>query len=463
MPELQVIQIQPTRFHPFAPVLENESSDSGNIAIQEDYELRQCGLDPDDNEKHKWDTILRPYYGDLKTVLRMISCQDMRRMTAANAYDKKEWLIPGLGLWHLRFHLLKLIHSIHWGKTHPPDSSTLQWQANAWYRSNVLNPNHFEKLENLCIHSYQARITGLLFHIADKDFASKEAAEKWLSGRRKAGFQGLIDRLIALIYPTAWNRFDNLEPPPLNSVWFNHQCFLRHMDVYFMLKHAIKYADIGLLRCALRETCVMFQAKEARKHLYGPELLRLLHLYDSLAADRVLQEAMLINGLVNLSGQRDKNFEMDRLNEMLNAMMAIGKRDRLSSTKPLKDLLDQIALTAPYMQKLKQKVDGQFGKIRSTNHPPNDASEDLWHMAKDLARLDFKQKDGEVFSASEAHNLIALGYQCLGENVLKYNEKIASGLGIPDDLDDQDDLARPEGPQLQDSLAIVTDTILFDE
>jgi len=64
------------------------------------------------------------------------------------------------------------------------------------------------------------------------------------------------------------------------------------MDVYFILRHAIKFAAIGLLRQALREACIMFQAKEGQTFNYGPDLLRLMHLYDSDAAEPSLQRAI---------------------------------------------------------------------------------------------------------------------------------------------------------------------------
>lgn len=62
----------------------------------------------------------------------------------------------------------------------------------------------------------------------------------------------------------------------------------------------IKYRDIGLLKHMIREICIILQAPTTRKPKYGRELLRQVHIFDTIAADPILQEANLTNTLVNL-------------------------------------------------------------------------------------------------------------------------------------------------------------------
>ena len=421
------VKIGPTRYHPFAPVFQNEGTNEGNVAIQSNYEEKQCGLDPSDI---RWSYLLKPTFGDLKTVQRILSVQDMRRYTAETPYDKKNWMVAGLGLWHLRLNMLKLIHKIHWGGSKPMDSSTLQYAADAWDRSNVNTASDFTKLEELCIHSHHARITGLLLYSSGRDFTRREEAEEWLRTCSRARIVTLLDRIVELVNPNGFNDLKQTEP--LNEVWYNHQCFIRHMNIYLLLCHAIKFADIGLLRQALREACVMFQAKEGQTTNYGPELLRLMHLYDSDASHPQLQRAMLVNSLVNLRGVYGKTFEVDRLVEFLNAFVAIVRKDRANSTKPMEELLRQIVLISPYMLELKRRLESQFGRPRSGEHPIKNASEDIWTMALNLVQRDFRYMDKEVFSAYLATNLTASGYDSLSDNVLRYNEKMASGVTMDD-------------------------------
>ena len=278
-----------------------------------------------------------------------------------------------------------------------------------------------------------------------------------MPARNKRDLKQRLERLREFVDPSEHN--DLRKEPPLNENWYNHQCFIRHMGIYLTLCHAIKFADIGLLRQALREVCILFQAKEANASNYAPELLRLMHLYDSEAADLILQEAMLINGLVNLSGKPGKSFEIDRLVEFLNGMVALVRRDRISSTKPISELLREVTLSAPYMLELKQRLEAQFGKPRSGDHLPKDASEDIWIMALDLRRGDLEKIDTEQFSAWLATDLIYNGYQNLGENVLTYNSKIDSGLSVDDNTPDEGEHI-PFTTQPYDSVHEMFETVL---
>ena len=411
-----------------APVWQNEGTNVGTVAILDNYEEVQCGHSP---ESQRWSSDLTLWHGDVKTILRLRSVQDMRMLTAERPYDQKVWVMPVLGLWHLRYNFLKLIHKIHWGGSQPLDSSCLQYAADAWNRTNVNTPNDFQKLEELLLHSYQARVLGLLLAKAGRLLTRREEAEAWLNSLSSDEMERRLSQVFDSINPIGFD--DQDRPAAQNQVFFNHQCFMRHMDIYISLRYAIKFADIELLRSMLRETCILFQAKQGHCDNYGPELLRLLHTCDSPAASSNLKKAILANSLVNLQAAPGKWFEVDRLVEFVNALVATSKRDRLSSTKPLEELLKQITLTAPYHFDLKIKLEGYFGRKYSGEHPPKEASEDIWTMAMDLSTRDFKDIQKEEFSAYLAINLKSEGYKDLAENITRYNQRLATGLTLDND------------------------------
>jgi len=61
----------------------------------------------------------------------------------------------------------------------------------------------------------------------------------------------------------------------------NYQNYCAHIETYLILQYAIKYANIDLLRYALRHTTVMFQTKTAEILKYEQTLLYIFHLTDS--------------------------------------------------------------------------------------------------------------------------------------------------------------------------------------
>jgi len=64
----------------------------------------------------------------------------------------------------------------------------------------------------------------------------------------------------------------------------NHQNYCAYVETYLILWYAIKYANIDLLRYALRHTTVMFQTETAETFKYEQTLLYILHLIDSMIA-----------------------------------------------------------------------------------------------------------------------------------------------------------------------------------
>lgn len=426
-----------------APVWQNEGTNEGTLAVMDNYQEVQYGLDP---EEAAWGKKLVLWHGDVKTVLRIRSVQAMRSMTGLRPYDRKEWIMPVLGLWHLRFNTLKLIHRIHWGGSSPIDQSTLQFAADKWERSDVKDANDFRKLEDLLIHSYQSRIIGQLLHLSGRTFLRVEDAREWLCGMTndelERNIKNTVDSFKSIeVYGAGEN-------VPSNMLWYNHQCFIQHMDIYLLLRNAIKKGDIGLLRCALRELCILFQAKEGRCTNYRLELLRLLHSCDSKAASNRLQNAILCSSIVNLAGRDGKTFEVDRLVEFLNNLVSTAKKSRLSSTKKMEDLLRQITLTAPYQLRVKTILEQTFGRRYPGRHPPKQASEDIWLMALEVARTTFPVGTTDNFSAFPAVNLRQSGLDSLGENIQTYNTNIERHLPSNDEYNQAEGREENEGPAL---------------
>jgi hypothetical protein len=83
----------------------------------------------------------------------------------------------------------------------------------------------------------------------------------------------------------------------------NHILFMQHMQIYLLLKYAIKRADIDLLHRAVDRCCIYFH--ESAQHKYAYEMLYLYRLISTPAASSELQRAILTNDLVNSRGAAD--------------------------------------------------------------------------------------------------------------------------------------------------------------
>lgn len=395
--------------------MKDESTNTNNLYILDDIYQQQFALDRDTCPQN-----IRLIYGDLKTVKRILAVKTIRRSTAQHPYDQYDWLIPGLGLWHLRLNLLQMLHRIHWGGPNLTDPTTLQFAADRWHRHRVVQPNDFQALEDLIIHSYQARICGFWLIIAQRrglQATRLEDIATWFYSLPPGTWSSMLDELGNSSDP---NRQCG-ESPVVDEMLSNHRCFCAHVESYLLLKYAIKYADIGLLRYAIRDCMIMFQAKAGAAPQYARELIRLLHLTDSEAASPELQRAVLTNGLVNLHGLPGHSFETDRLLELLNNALKYFQRERSSFVHDSDRLLRHWAINGPFFARLKDQMERTFGKPNSPRHAKKPVYEQLLNMAHELQQSSVREQTRERFSAHAVQSLHLEGLKNLSENISRFN------------------------------------------
>ena len=444
MPLLDVLPLHRTKYYPMKPVFINESTTANNISIINDLYNVQIGVNENDKD---YDHILRLITGDWKTWKRIEAAKSLRTFASEKPFDKFHWILPSLGLWHLKFNFLQLIHTIHWGNNRYIDNTSLSYAADRWNRSRVAKANDFQALERLIIQSYQARIIGTWLKILARPgiketpatidatlpllrCQSKGESGSWMQ------LLGKIGREIRIFPPSGPV---DTRPPIRDQQYENHQNFCSHVETYLTLKHAIETADIGLLRHVLRKVTIIFQAKVGGTPNYGQALLRMLHATDSPAATVVLQDAILANSLVNLKGLKNSSFPTDKLLELLNLNLKTFQRERSQFSKNSDELLAMWAINGPYFLSLQTSFESMLGGKNSGNHPEKQGSEDLFSLGRDFSTTSLIRVNRNRFTENPTRNLFLDGLQQLGSNVFKYNGRIRASLSASDDPPDEEE------------------------
>ena len=114
-----------TEAYAFAPSMFSKSSTAGNIAVFEDLNVNQMGIEKIDAQWNDWLTI---WWGDLKTEIQMLGLQ-VNGTGAHQAYNRYQHIFPGLALWHLRFNYLKMVWELFYPGGSATECSTLQLAA----------------------------------------------------------------------------------------------------------------------------------------------------------------------------------------------------------------------------------------------------------------------------------------------------------------------------------------------
>ena len=225
-----------------------------------------------------------------------------------------DWAASVTGLWHLRLNYLKLIMGTFFGgRKYSDQFSTFYPQINHLDRRNIPKESApFQHMEELILHSFEARILGILYiHIGEScNVKSSESVSDYLSSLKVEEF----DRLLTCIHDaffsaTTRRKFSKIYQetpkdgvPQVDMEFVNSVRFMQVVEVYVILKHGIKHADLGLIRRCIARSCVAFHGSQSKNYAR-----KMLHFYRTIATDAAapeLSHAALACGLVNLRGLR---------------------------------------------------------------------------------------------------------------------------------------------------------------
>lgn len=115
-----------TETYAFALSMFSESFVVGHMSVFEDLNVKQMGIEKTDPCWGDWLTI---WWGDLKTVVQILSMQNHGMGLVDRPYNRYQHMFPGLALWHLRFNYLKMVWELFYLGGAATERSTLQWAA----------------------------------------------------------------------------------------------------------------------------------------------------------------------------------------------------------------------------------------------------------------------------------------------------------------------------------------------
>jgi hypothetical protein len=373
MPVIDVLTPVKTVHRSLGPIPHDESSNAGNILVLENIFRHQYHL-PDSAFEQRLFLI----YGDQKTTQRIRSIKQ-RREQAERPYDRLQWALPVPALFHLRMNYLYMISRLHFGGP-GSDQSTLYDAMNFWTRKKISKSKaDFYALEQLIIHSFQARVCALLWcRLAQSGLGvgfEFEDVAQMLAIHDAEAFSQLLDRIV-YSYSKDVRLTDDMGLR-------NHVLFLQHTQTYLLLKYSIKHADLGLLRRAIDRCCLYFHGSGQSRYAY--EMLYLQRLTSTHAATPELQRAILANGLVNRQGKVDSWYETDRLVEFHNGTLRMLLNAKRGSALTLDYLFEHCALNTDFFASLAKQIESFYSVNRNSEHPEKSAERDIRVMAQRLS------------------------------------------------------------------------------
>lgn len=446
LPTIERLSPRKTPHYALSPILENEGTIAGTYNVIDAIFTGQLKYDCEKD----FDGTLIPVYGDQKTFSLLRTIQK-ERQEAALQYDRFNWFLPVPGLFHWRTNYMDMIHETYSGPEYAAVESTLHHNKN--HLGCVQgHKSPFHHKEEVTTRAFDARATALFYRLLPPSvrLSDAEQIDTYIGSLSRSSFLHKIEEKRQYAFTVAEQ--SPMLPEPIDDEFSAHAKFLQQMETYKTLKHAIKHADIGLIKRVIARCCLLFHGSGHPKYAFLS--FYMTWLTQTAAADGSLQLAVLANGLVNLRGAEDSWFEIDRLNEFFNLQMKTLMATRRTSTIDCAELFRRTALTGSYCTSLKIAIEATFGEYSNGRHQAKDASREVRHLAYQIAKSKSITKNplGRK-SPFQPEDILQHGVKRLDAGVQRFNLQVIEG-----ELGDEDE----DGQMTSTPIAALNNTVTID-
>lgn len=390
MPLKAPLPARRTAFWQFGAIYEDEGQIEGHYGVHDNIFLRQLGLKASEDGRQSDDFSNRLWlvHGDQLTSQRIRSVK-AEQARATRAYDRRDWIL-GLPSWfHIQMNLLFVVVRTHWEPEEKGCTTRhcLLSDIVMWDRSCTgVKTLKYHQIEPVVRDGFAARVCalfytamrrrGLLAANALDGPDAQEVASLIVSQLTPEQFHELVEDVrIAAFTLSAWRDGTDVE--------YRSMCrLLQEVEMFLIVRHAVKHGDIELLRYMVDPLVVMFSGFSRSN--YGPEMLY----YRWNLLDRInkpeLQHAILASGLVNWRGLPNSFKPIDLGGEQLNGAIKIELKCYKNSTHDVDTALNRVCLSNTWNRALREKLEMRFGEKTSGKHAVASTVMDCFVLARKL-------------------------------------------------------------------------------
>jgi hypothetical protein len=396
MPVIDIIKLpKDDKRHvvPLFPIQLDESTVENNIEILRNIHVQQCGLKPTFFEQKPGPVL--PVGGDNKTLQRI---WNIALTSTANeqTYNQHRHLLALPGLFHAAMNLARGIIGVYYNgdkskkkrsaereepsanpdNRHIVNPSTLQRTQIALRRKFVApeSTQLFTHQRSFIIDNFEGRVLALLFAELGIPRAKSRLEISAIIG------QLTRKRLIRAIRAVARVMKDPV--PEHDKERQVHMWFLRDAGTFIVLRHAVKYGDVGLIMRCVGQMAVFFHG--TNRWAYAHEMLYLLYVMRTDFTNDVAKKALLAALLVNPSGRPDGWYPIDLSNEQLNRDIKDTWSYRHSSTSDVRFTTEYGTINGMFLRRLANNIFSIHSRPASGTHPPANRSNDIYVILREI-------------------------------------------------------------------------------
>lgn len=440
MPSIQVLKTNKTRYWQLGAIFEDEGTLSGTYAVHRNIFIDQLRLRKsatptkyDDFHDRLW-----LVHGD-QLISHHIRSVKAAQTEALLPFDRRDWMLGVPAWFHIQMNLLNTIVRTHWASDYSGYEAhhCLSADITMWNRSCSSRDNaKYHQIEPIATQGFTGRVAALFYSAMqergyfngcnDNFLANTDYINEIISSLKPPQFLQLVEDVrLAAFTLNAWNG-DGLDKQPHNDTEFRTMCrMLQEMELFLTVRHAVKNADIGMLRRLVDPLIIVFFG--ASQHNYGREMLYYRWLLSPVNTPE-LQHAILASGIVNWPGRATTHKPIDLGHEHMNGNIAISIRSYKNSTHDTDIIFDRMCLSNTYITSLRSAIEQEFGETMPGTYTTAGVETDMFILARKL----FKDNLAKPRSASQlasflkqfdSSDILRLGVDVLAERVDTFNKE----------------------------------------
>ena len=443
MPSIHCLNTSQTKFWQFGAIFEDEGTIEGTYGVHKSIFLDQLGLQTPENPieagaaHDDFRDRLWLVHGDQLTAHHIRAVKN-EQTQARRPYDRRDWLL-GIPAWfHIQMNLLNTIVRTHWAPVlskeeahHCLRADTTMWGRNQCSRENA----RYHLMEPIVAQGFTARVVALFYAAmqrrgyliaSNRDFFERmDHITDAISPLTPDQFLELVEDVrLAAFTLDAWNG-NGPDKQPHNDIEFRTMCrMLQEVELFLSIRHAVKHADIGMLRRFIDPLIIYFFG--ASQYNYGREMLFYRWNLSPVNTPE-LQHAILSSGLVNWLGRATTHKAIDLGLEHLNGSCKIEMKCYKNSTHDVDITFDRVCLSNTWARALRKKVEATFGEHMPGTHTTAAALPDMFLLARTVFTSDLaeprstEQLTGMRFF--DSYNILQKGIEVLADKVDQFNQQ----------------------------------------
>lgn len=423
----------------------NSGTTEGTAAVHEAIMNQELGVRIQENDQI-FSQRLYIILGDQKSV-GLSRAVRADQQDASDSFDRRNWMLPVPCKFHVQMNLTMALLQVFWAPVDKKGSGRytqhsfladvsilgikgISQERAPWYDADMLIRTSFD-----------ARILATFLQIAEG---------LGVANRKEHGTPDGVRKLIPEIQPAQMTRIESIMQRLLFSnstqqdgVYIDEQGakvdlpahmvtlvrFMQAMFIYVILRHAIRYGDVGTIRILIPTLAVIFYGTGKTK--YGKEMLYLYWLLSDTVSDPEVQQAILHSLVINTSGRKDSFMPPDRRLEHINSTVRHDQKAQKNSTHDWRITFGKYLRIVPILADISKTVETALGIRISGKHSTKDTSADVLTIGLQLWLDDRANWTVSHPSQATAPNLFDIGFKQLPKAVANFNTNAVDGPDSP--------------------------------